>query len=174
MFIIDTISKEEAQGEVKEIYEKMEESLGFIPPHTNLFATLDLQGLQEFFKLNIYLQNHNKIDAKLLPFIRLYIASSECRNYCKSFNTKLLLASGVKRNLLKNIVEQFDEIPFEVNQKTLAKKIIRAIYESEQLNRNDLEELYKYGFSDKDFYDLLNYATIFMAKSKIIETYLKR
>jgi hypothetical protein len=46
MFIIKTISKEEATGEVKEIYEQMEAKLGFIPPHTNLFATLDIKGLE--------------------------------------------------------------------------------------------------------------------------------
>ncbi len=174
MFIINTISKEQAVGEVKEIYEKMEESLGFIPPHTNLFATLDLKGLQDFVELNLYLRSHEKIDAKLLPFIRLYIANSECRNYCKMFNTKLLLANGVKKDLLRNIVERFEDMPFEQNQKTLAIKIIKAIYDSDNFTKDDLEELYKYDFSDKDFYDLLNYATIFMAKSKIIETYLKR
>jgi len=38
---------------------------------------------------------------------------------------------------------------------------------------NDLKELYNANFTDKDFYELLSYATNFMAKSKMIEIYMK-
>lgn len=172
MFIIKTISKEEATGEVKKIYEQMESKLGFLPPHTNLFATLDIEGLKDFFALNMKLQNHKKIDANILPFIRLYISQYECRNYCKTFNTKLLLAQKVKRDVIKNIGNGFDDIPLNENQKLLATKVIQAIYEN--FDDNDLQELEQAGFSQDDFYLVLNYATIFMAKSKIIDIYLEK
>ena len=174
MFMINTVSQEEANGKMKLIYKNMQEAFGFLPPHTKLFATLDLQGLEEFFRLNIYLNTHKFIDSELLPFIRLYIAQSNCREYCKKFNTKLLLSKGIKKNLIKNIVEQFDDIPFNDAQKTLAKKVLKAIYQTDSFQKDDLEELYKYNFSDKDFYDLLNYATTFMVKSKIIDIYMNK
>jgi hypothetical protein len=172
MFIIKTISKEEATGEVKEIYEQMEAKLGFIPPHTNLFATLDIKGLKDFFALNMKLQNHERIDANILPFIRLYISQYECRNYCKMFNTKLLLAQKVKKDIIKNINNGFDDIPLEENQKLMASKIMKALYE--KFDKNDIDELQANGFTQDDFYLILNYATIFMAKSKVIDIYLEK
>lgn len=174
MFTINTISNKDASDEVKNIYDKMTNILGFLPPHTQLFATLDLHGLKEFIDLNMYLHNHKVIDSKLLPFIRLYISTNECRGYCKKYNTKLLMALGIKKDFLRNITEHFQDIPFAKNQKLLALKVIKAIYESNSFTKDDLEELYKEGFTDKDFYDVLNYATIFMAKSKIIDIYLKK
>ena len=101
MFIIQTISKENASDEIKNIYEKMEKTMGFLPPHTKLFATLDLHGLKEFIKLNMYLHEHKNIDSAILPVIRLYISSRDCRKYCKTYNTKILLAKGEKKILLK-------------------------------------------------------------------------
>jgi hypothetical protein len=50
------------------------------------------------------LQNHERIDANILPFIRLYISQYECRNYCKMFNTKLLLAQKVKKDIIKILI----------------------------------------------------------------------
>jgi len=58
-------------------------------------------------------------------------------------------------------------------QNLLLSKVIYAIYNANKFNKNDLKELYKAGFSDKDFYELLSYATNFMAKSKMIEVYIK-
>lgn len=169
MFIIPTVSKESATGRIKEIYEQMEEALGFLPPHTELFATLDIQGLEEFFALNIHLLKHPRIDADILPFLRLFIAQKECRGYCTTFNSKLLL---VKRELLKNLQTTFHTIPVEKTQCLLAQKVLQALYE--KFEKADLEELKAQGFEEQDFYDLLNYITIFMAKSKIIDIYLEK
>jgi hypothetical protein len=44
---------------------------------------------------------------------------------------------------------------------------------SNKFNNDDLQELYNVNFSDKDFYELLSYATNFIAKSKMIEVYIK-
>jgi hypothetical protein len=44
--------------------------------------------------------------------------------------------------------------------------MIFEIYNTDKFSSNDLKELYKAGFSDKDFYELLSYATNFMAKVK--------
>ena len=46
--------------------------------------------------------------------------------------------------------------------------------ETQLFGEDDLEELGRVGFSDKDFFDLLNYLTSFIAKSKMIEVYLKK
>lgn len=173
MFIIEPIKKEDATGELKLLYRMIERSLGFVPPHFELFATIDLKAMKEFVEYNQYIMAHEKIDKNLLPFMRLYIANKGCRSYCTNFNTNMLLDMGIDKQLIENITDDIENIPFEDNQKLLLTKVLKALYNADEFNQDDLKELYNAGFSDKDYFDLLSYAANFMSKSKIIEAYLK-
>ncbi|MDY0195362.1 MAG: hypothetical protein WC253_00390 [Sulfurovaceae bacterium] len=171
MFIIKPITKEEATGELKTIYKIIKKKLGFVPPHFELLGTLDISKLKDFLQYNEYMTNHPKIDADILPILRLYIATKECRSYCIGLNTKLLLAKGID---VKNINDNLSSIVFKDNQKLLLDKTIKAIYDTENFGADDLGELYKADFSDKDFFDILGYTINFMSNSKIIEVYLRK
>jgi len=173
MFIIESIKKEDATGELKALYKMIEESSGFVPPHFELFATIDLKAMREFVEYSQYIMKHEKIDSNLLPYLRLYIANKECRSYCTNFNTQMLLKMGADAKLVGNITEEIDNIPFSDEQKSLLSKVFKALYTPEAFAKNDLEKLYAFGFTDKDFFDLLSYASNFISKSKIIEVYLR-
>lgn len=159
MFIIDVIKKEDAQGELKLLYRMIERSLGFVPPHFELFATIDIEAMKEFAAYNQKMLTHSNIDKNLLPHLRLEIAKRECRTYCVAFNT----------NMLSQGEYEIDE-----RQKLLMTKVLKALNESESFGKEDLADLNAVAFSEKDFYDLLSYSTNFMAKSKMIEVYLKK
>ena len=159
MFIVDVIKKENAEGELKLLYKMIEKSLGFVPAHFELFATIDIEAMKEFVAYNQKMLIHKTIDKNLLPYLRLEIAQRECREYCTVFNTKMI----------KNMQEKYDE-----KQEILLQKVIKAIYHSSEFESKDLAEVREFGFSDKDFFDLLSYSTNFMAKSKMIEIYTKR
>ena len=173
MFIIKPISVDKATGELKLLYKKIQKILGFIPPHFELFATLDPKSLDEFVEHNLYFAKHPNIDAGLLPFLRLCIAQKECRSYCINFNTRMLLSNGVDKELLSDICNNIEKLPFESKQILLLSKVLYGIYNAQSFGEKDLKELYDVGFSDKDFYELLGYATNFIAKSKMIEIYTK-
>jgi len=173
MFIVKPIKTQEATGELKLIYKKIQKILGFIPPHFELFATIDSKSLMDFIEYNLYFKGHLNIDENILPFLRLCIAQKECRKYCVNFNTKILEKNGVDKQILNDIYSNILKLPFNEKQNLLLSKVIYAIYNASKFNENDLKELYEAGFSDKDFYELLSYATNFMAKSKMIEVYIK-
>jgi len=173
MFIIEPIKKEDATGELKLLYRMIERSLGFVPPHFELFATIDIKAMKEFVEYNQYIMVHEKIDKNLLPFMRLYIANQECRNYCINFNTNMLLNMDVDKEIINNITDNIQNIPFQENQKLLLTKVLKALYNADEFDESDLQELHAVGFSDKDYFDMLSYAANFMSKSKIIEAYLK-
>jgi len=162
MFIIDVIKKEDATGELKVLYKMIERSLGFVPPHFELFATIDIEAMKEFAAYNQKMLTHKTIDKNLLPYLRLEIAKRECRNYCVTFNTQM-----IKKMKAENRT-------YEKNQEILLEKVLKAIYETEAFDASDISEIVSQGFSDKDYFDLLSYATNFMAKSKMIEVYTKR
>ena len=158
MFIVDVIKKEEATGELKLLYKMIERSLGFVPSHFELFATIDIEAMKEFSVYNQKILTHPKIDKNLLPYLRLEIAKRECREYCTVFNSAMI----------EKMQESYDE-----TQEVLLHKVLKAIYKSAEFTSEDLTELKAKGFSEKDFFNLLSYATNFMAKSKMIEIYTK-
>ena len=162
MFIIDVTKKEEATGELKLLYKIIERSLGFVPAHFELFATIDIEGMREFASYNQKMLTHKYIDKNMLPYLRLEIAKRECRNYCMAFNTQMIAK-----------MESATTPAYDERQALLFNKVLKAIYETDSFGKNDLEELYEVGFSDKDYFDLLSYSTNFMAKSKMIEVYTK-
>jgi len=164
MFIIEPVKKEDSTGELKLLYRMIEKSMGFVPAHFELFASVDIESMKEFLEYNMKMLSHDSIDAELLPYLRLEIATRECRNYCINFNTELLKQRGV---------EDFKNPALEVKQIALMQKVLKAIYKSKDFSKMDLDELEEMGFVHKDFFDLLSYATNFMAKSKMIEVYRK-
>ena len=159
MFIIPVIKKEDASGELKVLYKMIERSLGFVPPHFELFATIDIEAMREFAAYNQKMLMHKSIDKKLLPHLRLEIAKRECRTYCVAFNTNMLTKGEYK---------------VDDKQKLLMEKVLKALNETETFTQRDLQDLKAVGFNDKDFLDILSYSTNFMAKSKMIEVYLKK
>ena len=173
MFIVDTIKAKEATGELKLLYKIIQKSLGFIPPHFELLATIDLAAMKEFMASNHAMMTHPFIDKNLLPFLRLYIATKESRRYCIDFNTQLLLRNGVDVQLVYHLIDKIEDIPFDEKQKSLLHSVLKALYHSAEFGKDDLEALHVKGWSDKDFFDLLHYATNFMSKSKLIEVYSK-
>jgi hypothetical protein len=173
MFITESIKKDDATGELKSIYTMIEKGLGYVPEHFELFGAIDVEMLKGFIKYNLYFKRHKKIDANLLPYLRLCIAQRECRNYCIRLNTKMLLSTGTDKNILSDIIENIDKIPFSNEQKLLLKKVLKAIYEAEKFTKDDLKELYQSGFNNKDFVELLNYGIDFMGKSRMIEVFTK-
>jgi len=173
MFIVEPIKVEDATGELKLLYKKIQKTLGFVPPHFELFATIDMQSLKDFVDYNLYFYKHPNINAEILPFLRLCVAQKECRKYCIGFNTKMLIVKEVNKEVLNDICSNIKELPFNIEQKLLLSKVLYAIYNADKFSSDDLNELYDASFTDKDFYELLSYATNFMAKSKMIEIYMK-
>ena len=159
MFILEPIKKEDAEGELKLLYKMIERNLGFVPPHFELFATIDIASMREFLEQNQKMLTHESIDKNLLPHLRLAIAQRECRTYCVAFNTKML-SQG--------------DFSVDERQTLLMNKVLKSLNETDKFDEKDLQELRESGFSDKDFFDLLSYASSFMAKSKMIEIYLKK
>jgi len=173
MFIVDTVKSHEATGELKFLYKMIQKIFGFVPPHFELLATIDLAAMKEFMAYNHTMMTHLLINKNLLPYLRLYIASKESRKYCLDFNTHILLNMGANEQLVSHLVEKIEEIPFDDAQKCLLLAVLKALYNSKDFGKNDLDALHVKGWSDKDFFDLVRYATNFMSNSKLIEIYMK-
>ena len=174
MFILEPTHYESASKELRGVYKMIHKELGFIPPHLELFATIDKEALIEFIAYQRSMMNHPAIDAALLPFLRLYIAHKEQRTYCQAFNTKLLRSQHIEEQFITDIINTIEEIPVAHHQRALAQEVLRALYDTSHFTAENITQIEALGFSHKDFFDLLHYCCNFVSKSKMIEVYLSK
>ncbi len=172
MFIIEPQGHECAPKELRGVYKMIQKELGFVPPHLELFATIDKAALIEFIAYQQSMIHHPAIDAALLPFLRLYIAHKEQRTYCQVFNAKLLRSKNISETLIANI--NIEEIPVAKKQRILAQEVVTALYDTSVFTVENITKLEALGFSHNDFFDLLSYCCNFISKSKMIEIYLTK
>jgi hypothetical protein len=145
---------------------------GIVPPHWELLATISPKRFEMFMSEISYLLNHPNIHRDFFSMIRLYVANKEDFSYCKSFNTKLLLAKGYDKNDIKNLKDDISLLPLDDNHKLLAKKAVKAIYQPDLFIHEDIEELKNSSWSDSDIYDAIDHGAFLFKFTKILKAYL--
>jgi len=159
--------------EMEKTLEEIKEKFKIVPPHWEFLASINPKRFEMFLKEISYLQNHPSINPDFFAFLRLYVASKEEFSYCKSFNTKLLLAKGYKKEVLKNIKEEISKIPLDERHKLLATKAVKAVYQPNEFTLDDIEILKIELWSDSDIYDAIDHASFLFKNAKIIKAYSK-
>jgi len=163
----------EVSPAVQENLDTIKAQFGIMPPHWELLATIHPTRFKMFMEEIAYLQNHPHIAADFFAFLRLFVATKEGFNYCKSFNTKLLLARGYERSALKDIKDDIAKIPFDAKHQFLASKVEKALYDPMEFSYEDIEELKSYGWSDADIYDGIDHGAFLFKFSKLLKAYGK-
>ncbi len=158
--------------EIEETILSTKNHFGMIPPHWELLATVSPKRFEMFMSEISYLLNHPNINSDFFAMIRLFIANREDFEYCKSFNTKLLLAKGYEKSQIKELKEDIKLIPLNNKHKLLAQKAIKAIYQPTEFNHDDIVELKNSSWNDSDIYDAIDHGAFLFKFSKILKAYL--
>ncbi len=153
------------------VLENIEKELGVVPLHFKFLLSINPKKFQLFIEEIKYLLNHPTINHDFFAMLRLHIANRENFIYCKSFNTKLLLAKGYSRDILKELKEDIGKIPLDAKHKLLAQKAIKAMYEPKEFKLCDIKELKKLSWNDSDIYDAIDHASFLFKNAKIIQSY---
>ncbi len=168
MFIYqpDMTSKKE------KVLKETKEHFGIVPPHWELLAQINPLRFEMFMKEIGYLLNHPTIAADFFAFLRFYVANKEGFAYCKSFNTKLLLARGYDKKSLQAYKEDVAHLPLDEKHKLLAIKVIKAMYEPKDFSLKDIEELKALSWDDAAIYDAIDHGAFLFKFSRILKAYL--
>lgn len=145
---------------------------GFLPPNFELIGNIDVGILKDFLAYLFKIQNHKTIDSNYFAFLRLFIAYQEGFKYCIGFNTKLLQSRAFEDKVIDNSKLDLSKIPFDDKYKLLAIKSIKAIFDSQNFNMEDFDELYKIGWNDKDIFDSIDHAGFMLKNGRILTAYL--
>ncbi len=167
MFFIDIELKPQQQ----KVADRIAEKLGVMPPQWKLLLYLNPKRFEIFMEEIEYLLDHPHIEPDFFAFIRLGVADREGFSYCKSFNTKLLLARGYERLVLKEFLKS-GEIPFDEKHKLLMQKVLKALYEAVEFGEADIDKLKGAGWSDEDIFDAIDHGAFLFKYYRVMKAYM--
>lgn len=155
------------------VFAQYKRFFGEVPEHLELLGNVDPEILSDFMKWNMRLMRNKKFHPDLLTFIRVHIATVMHYEYCREFNTHFLLQKGYDQALL-DVTDNINNFPLENEQKVIAIKAMKAIYNSAEFNENDLQELYELGWEITEIYDVIEHIGVFEKNSRFIKAFLKK
>jgi hypothetical protein len=158
-------------NELEQSLEDVKKEFGIMPVHWEFLASISPERFEMFITEIRYLLNHPNINGDFFAMLRLYVANKEEFSYCKSLNTKLLLAKGYDKNMLKSLKEDIATIPLDKRHQLLASKAMKAIYQPKDFLADDIDELKKISWSDRDIYDAIDHGAFLFKFSKILQVY---
>ncbi len=142
-----------------------------VPPQMELLGNIDAGYLEDFLKMVLKVTRHPNINQDLFSFLRLHIAFKENYIYCKAFNMKMLLTK-YPQELLDSAIENIETIPLNSNHIALAKLALKVIYNSLEVTKEDFDNLYNSGWSQKDVFDVIEHAGTLFRNGRILNAYL--
>ena len=158
MPLIKTYEKNEATGELAELYEKIVAMGRDVGNNAKLYSSSPelLRQQMDFVK---YYMNHPTLSLPLLASIRVLVSGAEDCDFCIDYNTAMLI------NMAGWSPEQVQQMRKDISKANLPKKelvmlelAIKAVRNAHDVNANDIDALKELGWSDKDILDALNHA----------------
>jgi len=170
MFIITPQPNREMQVLLKAIKTK----LGHVPPHWELFASINPTRFKMFLDEINYLTAHPNIEKDFFAFLRYAIAIDNDFNYCARFNRQLLLASGYTLEDLYAIEDTDKSVPLDEKHQSLFDAALTAAYEPENFTAETIASLHRIGWSDADIFDVIGHVAFLFKVARILKAYIDK
>ena len=155
MALISTIPQDQAEGIVKEGYELAAKHLGTIPkPLEMLSVSPALFEIQ--LRRSQYLSGHSNLSFPLLASIRYLVARNSGFGYCVDFNKHLLGKQGVEDAEFRKMEEDPSQSPLEERESAMLVFVVKAVREPSSVTKEDIDNLRKFGWEDRDLMDALS------------------
>ncbi len=153
MSLISYVKKEEAQGQIAEMYKALEAKLNILPNvvqfHTaspELYPKL-IGFLEHFF-------DHPNLGLTTIAYIRMLVSDREGGQYCVRFQTSILKYLGEKESDIEQTKTNYNNLKLDAKAKQLVLFVLDVIFSSEHEGIEErLNELKELGWSEPDIYE---------------------
>lgn len=169
MFIIES----NPNREMKILLRGVKAKLGQVPPHFELYATLNPKRFKMFLEEITYLANHENIDTDFFALLRYYVASKNGFSYCVKFNRALLLSKGYTDEKLKLLLSSVTHFPLDERHQKLFIAVIQTLEEPEKFTLQVTENLKALHWTDADIFDAVDHGAFLFRFSKVLKAYIK-
>ena len=170
MALIQTIEPDKAEGQVKEIYDFMQENAGVIPAPLRL-ASASPKMLDTVWKSIQYYTQHPSLGFGLLSSIRYLVAQQYDYVFCTGFNKNMLKMQGLSDEDIAKMEKDPLQAPLDDKDRAMVAFVMKAVKTPDAIEQDDVERLHEQGWSDSDILDALAHGTNMVASSILMKTF---
>lgn len=156
MALLKFVSENEAQGEIKDIYETIAQAFGMVPNALKLQSISPELLKRAIADINYYWQ-HPRLSLALLSTIRLLVSKAHSCQYCVGFNTNLLInKAGFTMEQVEQTKANPNNAPLDEKDKAMLNFVLKATTNSLSIAQQDIDQLKTMGWSEQDIFEALH------------------
>lgn len=168
MPLIQTYTPENAEGQVKEIYNQVESAFGSVPNAMRILSSSPALLARQWQQIGYYMQ-HPTLSSNLLAMIRMIISEATHCEYCVGFNEAMLInRGGLSSEQVAAAKQNPQNAPLSDKEKAMLLFVLKATKNPLTVNAEDIAALKAQGWSDGDILDGLNHGAYMLAGDTIL------
>jgi uncharacterized peroxidase-related enzyme len=147
MPFVNEVEEAQADPNLREMYSKIEQSLGFLPHY---FKTLGAKPevIQAQLAMNDAIMQDGALTLVVKEQIGLVVSGINSSSYCIMFHMELLRKFGVDKALARKLSADYENAAVEPKVKALFKFAAKLTRQQDDVEESDTDELKKAGWSD--------------------------
>jgi len=159
--------------EMKVLLRGIRQKLGQVPPHWELFATINPTRFKMFLEEINYLTSHPHIQSDFFTLLRYTIATDNGFTYCINLNQASLLAKGYTLEQLHELEGTQKILPLDDRHQALFDAVMKAVYTPEDFTAEVTDALKILDWDDADIFDAVDHGAFLFRFSKVLKAYSK-
>jgi len=164
-----------AQSErLGKLFRRVKAIYGTVPSQMEFLGNFDADYLEDFIANVIRIARHPHIEPDLFGFLRLHIAYRESYEFCKRFNTDLLLSRDYTPAQLDAAITDIGSAPFDTRHRALAVHAVESILSPHTITQERIDTLLAMGWSQKDIFDAVSHAGDLLKNGRILAAYTNK
>ena len=170
MSLIQTVDPEKAEGEVKEIYDAMQQNIGTIPSPMQL-ASASPQMMKMMWQSIQYYTQHPNLGFGLLSTIRYLVAEAYDYAFCINFNKNFLKMQGMSDDDIEKTTQDPSQAPLDDKDRAMVAFVLNTIKSPTAVTRADIDQLHDLGWEDRDILDALAHGCSMIGPSIMMKAF---
>lgn len=151
MSFLETVSEDEADGVVADIYDKLNQSLGYVPNYGKEFS-LRPELFQAWMQLNRTIRD--SMDRRRYELATVAAAVHRRSSYCTLEHGKSLLGLGSAPEQLRALVSEAHEAGLTEVEAAIVAYAARVADDPASITQSDIDRLRSLGLSDTEIFDV--------------------
>lgn len=166
MPFIRTIPPAEAQGPVREMYERIEKQQGMIPNWAHVFSLRP--SVQQHWAAFLGSIRSN-MSVRGYELATLAAARALCSTYCSMAHGSVLAEQVFDPDAVTAIMRDSREAPLEAGERAMMAFVDKMIRNADQIAAADVESLRSHGYTDEEIFDITAAAAARCFFSKLLD-----
>jgi len=170
MALLNYTKRDEATGEMANIYEMLEDRIKFIP-NVVQFHSVSPEMFTKFMNLSGHYIDHPTLDPITVAYIRFLISAKEKGEYCVRFQSFVLQKYNVTEDDLIEAHNDYYKINLDTKRKDLVCFVMDEMYDNLFKKIDRINRLKDLGWTEKDIYEASILGAIQKGMVKVINTF---